>query len=65
MGKVYDHVAWGPWIHRESMNDTQALRLATLLDASQVANISRAYAQQLEHQGCFMSDLGGCDMVFV
>jgi len=31
----------------------QALRLAQLLDASQVAKISRAYAQQLEHQGEF------------
>jgi len=29
----------------------EALRLATLLDSSQVANISRAHAQQLEHQG--------------
>lgn len=35
----------------------QALRLATLLDASQVAKISRAYAQQLEHQGEFSDAL--------
>jgi len=35
----------------------QALRLASLLDNSQVANISRAYAQQLEHQGEYSSAL--------